>query len=268
VAESTPPTSATPKLEDPGQQDEMAPLSPSAAKPDLQGQLTKRERMYDLNRDGQLDVVEKTIMKYDNGDGNFSLTEVKAIITDLKAKEEEQKHTQKIATALFVALLAVCVMNFLSTMWGISLMKDVEQRESGVMTVAGTNTVVQVASSDMAIGPDGSLVAREGSGVVVTGTNNESGVRWNTAVTNLGAALASPDMTPVCVFLGSTARCHVQPDSSRSQVLAGHPERHRAAPPHLRLRRHLPCNGRQPLACLPRPSCRNRARATSTTPLP
>ena len=177
---------------------EAPPLAHSVNSQQSQSKLTQHESKYDLNRDGKLDAVEEAIMKYDtNGDGTFSVTEVKGIINDLHVTEEQHRQTQKVACVLFVALLAVCVMNFLTTMWSISLMKDVEQRDSGVMTVAGTDTVVQVASSDMQIGADGSLVSRAGSGLIVTGTNEDDGVRWNTAVTNLGAAINSPDMTPV-----------------------------------------------------------------------
>ena len=166
------PRSATP----PPPRHQKKPLVVAEGVPDLrpagsdgsetQQPLTEEQRInrYDTNHDGHLDEMELTIMKYDsNGDGNFSMTEVKAIITDLNTQKAAASQMKKVAIALFFALLAVYTMNFISTTWGISLMKDVEQQDSGVMTVSGTDTVVQVASSDFTIGEDGTLIMRSPS---------------------------------------------------------------------------------------------------------
>lgn len=65
-----------------------------------------------------------------------------------------------VAMAAFVALLAVCASMFAMSVLGAEVAKDVSQSDSGLMTVKGTDQVVQVASSDMVVGPDGSLVMR------------------------------------------------------------------------------------------------------------
>jgi hypothetical protein len=143
---------------------------------------------YDLNRDGFLDSVEKTIMHYDtNHDGKFSVTEVKAIITDLNMKKKETKQAKVVSVVLFGALLAVCLMNFLTTMWSINLMRDQEQGDSGLLTVAGTDTVVQVASSDMGVGPDGSLVTR------INGATSSTTIRTSQQMIEHSLTSAIPD---------------------------------------------------------------------------
>eukprot|EP01047_Picozoa_sp_COSAG01_P021883 COSAG01_NODE_1283_length_10920_cov_5.539507_8_plen_125_part_00 len=49
----------------------------------------RRLALYDVDGDGSLDSIERTIMKYDaNADGSFSIAEVKAIIQDLKSAEK------------------------------------------------------------------------------------------------------------------------------------------------------------------------------------
>ncbi len=49
---------------------------------------------------------------------------------------------------------------FLMSLAGAEVAKDTSQADSGLMTVKGTDQVVQVASSDMVVGPDGSLMMR------------------------------------------------------------------------------------------------------------
>jgi hypothetical protein len=57
---------------------------------------------------------------------------------------------------------------FLITLLANETSKDQSQDDAGIMTVKGTGAVVQVASSDMSVAPDGSLVPRNGSGVLRT----------------------------------------------------------------------------------------------------
>ena len=112
------------------------------------------------SRDIPLLIPDALFARAQDGDGQFSVDEVEAIISSLLSTKKQAKHIKYVAMAAFVALLAVCASMFAMSVLGAEVAKDVSQSDSGLMTVKGTDQVVQVASSDMVVGSDGSLVMR------------------------------------------------------------------------------------------------------------
>jgi hypothetical protein len=126
--------------------------------------------------------VGRLLKEFDeDGDGQFSVDEVEHIVTELlnstkEAKlaheaehaakvgeeqaERQAKQMKYVAAASFVALLAVCASMFAMTLLGNEISKDVSQSDNGLITVKGTNTPVQVGSSDFQVGDDGVLIMR------------------------------------------------------------------------------------------------------------
>jgi CRP-like cAMP-binding protein len=105
--------------------------------------------------------VQRMLKEYDtDGDGQFSVDEVETIISTLLQTKKRAKSMKYVAMAAFVALLAVCASMFAMAVLGAEVAKDVSQSDSGLMTVKGTDQVVQVASSDFTVDADGSLVMR------------------------------------------------------------------------------------------------------------
>ena len=98
-----------------------------------------------------------------DGDGQFFVQEVEAIVSNLIGMKERVRDLKYVAVAAFVALLAVCGSMLAVSVIGNELSKDVSQSDEGLMMVEGTGVPVQVSSSDMAVSKDGSLVIRSGS---------------------------------------------------------------------------------------------------------
>ena len=106
--------------------------------------------------------VRRMLKQFDlDGDGQFSTEEVEAIICNLIQAKKRARDMKYVAFAAFVALLGVCASMLVMTLIGNEISKDQTQGENGRLTVKGTDQVVQVASSDMAVGPDGSLLMRD-----------------------------------------------------------------------------------------------------------
>lgn len=105
--------------------------------------------------------VQRVLKECDtDGDGQFSIDEVESIISTLLTTKKQAKSMQYVAMAAFVALLAVCASTFAMSLLGAEVAKDVSQSDDGLMTVKGSDQVVKVASSDMVVGPGGSLMMR------------------------------------------------------------------------------------------------------------
>jgi hypothetical protein len=138
------------------------------AREETTGLTEQQMSRYDLNKDGRLDEIEKTIARYDtNKDGNFSLEEVREIVADLEAANAEKKHLKKIIGGAFVALIIVCVSMLVITIIANEISKDTDQTESGRLTIKGTDTTIQTASSDMVVA-DGVLMPRSLTGLGAT----------------------------------------------------------------------------------------------------
>jgi hypothetical protein len=68
-----------------------------------------KRNIYDMDGDGQLNEIEKICQKYDtNGDGEFSIREVRAIVEDVQEAKKQASQLQKIASGLFVVMIIVC----------------------------------------------------------------------------------------------------------------------------------------------------------------
>lgn len=105
--------------------------------------------------------VQRMLDEYDTDhDGQFSKPEVVMIVSHLMHQKKQVNDLKKVACAAFVALIAVCASMFAMAVLGAEVAKDQAQDDGGVMTVKGTDIVVQVASSELTVAPDGSLVPR------------------------------------------------------------------------------------------------------------
>ena len=82
-------------------------------------------RMYDLNGDGVLSDVEKMMMKYDtDGNGTFSLAEVKAVIADLHQTEKEKHQYKRLSLGMFLLCFAALAAMLGTSVWGAQLTKE------------------------------------------------------------------------------------------------------------------------------------------------
>eukprot|EP01043_Picozoa_sp_COSAG02_P071181 COSAG02_NODE_12904_length_1474_cov_1.425455_1_plen_178_part_10 len=117
--------------------------------------------------------VEELLNDFDvDGDGQFSVSEVEAIVSSLILQKRRVKDMQYFAVAAFVSLLVVCFAMLGVNMLGNELSKDQDQMDNGLLTVHGTNKPVMVSSSDMVVTEDGSLVTRDGGRTVTTANIN------------------------------------------------------------------------------------------------
>lgn len=105
------------------------------------------------------------------GDGNFSIAEVKAIITDLDRAKEQAKNYKIIAFVMTGVVLVFMAMMIGLMIFSIEVSKDMRPQEGGDME-----------------DNDGNLVG--------TGTPTSDGRTWNNRATSLGGALG-PDAKPV-----------------------------------------------------------------------
>ena len=98
----------------------------------------------DIDNKGYLDSFERVIRKYDsNGDGSFSLNEIKNIVMDLKSEEAKAKSGIRLAGA--IAALAVVAM---AMMYAIVVGANESTKETRV-----------ASGSDVLVGNDGGAVA-------------------------------------------------------------------------------------------------------------
>eukprot|EP01048_Picozoa_sp_COSAG05_P000220 COSAG05_NODE_6_length_45604_cov_26.489660_10_plen_158_part_00 len=108
-------------------------------------------------------------MKYDsNGDGQFSIPEVKAIIMDLDRARDEAKNYKTIAMGASVMALIFMAAMLGLMVFAVEVSKDSRPSETGILEDNDGNTVQ-------------------------TGMTQNDGNNWNTAVTSLGGALNQPD---------------------------------------------------------------------------
>lgn len=110
------------------------------------------------------DDINKLIDEIDiNGDGQFSREEVREVIVRIGALTESLKNFKMIAALAFVAMIVVSFSMLGITLIGNEISKDQSTSESGLLTVKGhPETPVKVASSDIAVSSDGTLMSRNG----------------------------------------------------------------------------------------------------------
>merc|ERR1712072_425589 len=99
--------------------------------------------------DGELDEVEKMCAKYDsNKDGTFSVSEVKAIISDLQSQKDAAKSYKRLAFGLIFALIALCGVMVAIVILGNEVSKENHTRDDGLIVgTSGAPAQVAVAQS-------------------------------------------------------------------------------------------------------------------------
>ena len=124
-----------------------------------------RLRLYDADGDGNLDTIERTIMKYDtNGDGNFSIAEVKAIIVDLKSAEKEAKNMKRLAIIACAVSLAFMGVMLSLMIIAAEVSKDTRPESNGVVKDTDGN-------------------------VIAVGTETQDGQAWNNRAQTLAGMI-------------------------------------------------------------------------------
>ena len=139
-----------------------------------------------------------------DGDGQFSTEEVEAIVTNLITATKRVKEFKMVAFAAFIALCLVCVSMLAMTLVGNELSKEQATADSGLLTVKGTDQVVQVASSDLAVSSDGLISSRADAATVTESTDRRRRLEESGTI-EPGTIYMAPDSSAILPLLGVRA---------------------------------------------------------------
>jgi hypothetical protein len=109
--------------------------------------MSRSSTMLDIGGKGFLDEIEQVCRKYDsNGDGNFSILEVKNIVADLRDQEKQTKSLKKMLFVVTASAIAFCAIMLGLMFTANEASKDVRPTGAELRTTGSNSKVVKTGS--------------------------------------------------------------------------------------------------------------------------
>jgi len=150
-----------------------------------------------LTPDGQFDYtkmrasIRDTVKQWDlKGDGGVSLDDIAAASKHHEALQKSNKRYHVILPLLGVGLILSCAMTFIMSFAAAEMAKEIETGNNGVVLTTD-GSPARIASADMTVNPDGTLVAQSDASGRLSDDSNASSMPLATRAAETSRPLSS-----------------------------------------------------------------------------